>query len=140
MNERIIDLEGVEIIETSQKRLGGRPWALTARCFIRICRLIEKGGSAAEACRAEGVDYSGFRKRVNQYASCRRRLAKAEEVRKSLLREYHIANITQHSKSSVMASMWWLERNYPNEFALRTVVRDTNTSAEPLVCSPGQRT
>jgi hypothetical protein len=30
--------------------------------------------------------------------------------------------------------MWWLERNYPNEFALRTVVRDTRNSAEPLVC------
>jgi hypothetical protein len=80
------------------------------------------------------VTYTIFRTRVGQYASCRRRLAKAEEIRKSLLREYHIANILQHSKRSVIASMWWLERNYPNEFALRTVVRDTNTSAEPLVC------
>jgi len=45
-----------------------------------------------------------------------------------------MANILQHSKRSVIASTWWLERNYPNEFALRTVVRDTNNSAEPLVC------
>jgi hypothetical protein len=45
-----------------------------------------------------------------------------------------MANILQHSKRSVIASTWWLERNYPNEFALRTAVRDTNNSAEPLVC------
>ena len=30
--------------------------------------------------------------------------------------------------------MWWLERNYPNEFALRTVVRDNNNTAERLIC------
>jgi hypothetical protein len=61
-------------------------------------------------------------------------LSQAEEVRKNLLRELHIENITQHSKRSVISRMWWLERNYPNEFALRTVVRDTDHSAEPLIC------
>jgi hypothetical protein len=131
---KIVDLQVIEVVQNGQKRSFGRPLALTARCFIRICRAIEEGTTASDACRLEGVTYQIFRKRVGQYASCRRRLAKAEEIRQHFLREYHIANITQHSRRSVIASMWWLERNYPNEFALRTVVRDTNNSAEPLVC------
>jgi len=46
-------------------------------------------------------------------------------VREHFLREFYIANITHHSLKNVAASMLWLERRYPNEFALRTVVRDT---------------
>ncbi|SRR6266567_962852 len=39
--------------------VGGRPLFLTPRRFIRICRWIEQGESASEACRLELVTYPG---------------------------------------------------------------------------------
>jgi len=103
----------------------GRPLFLDARRFIRICHLIELGESAVESCQREGVTYRLFRMHVQRSLKYARRLKQAEEVREHFLREYHIANISKHSIKNVVASMFWLERRYPNEFALRTVIRDT---------------
>lgn len=118
-----IELEVVRSSEETHR--SGRPLFLDARRFIRICRLIEQGESASEACRRELVTYQIFRKRVGQFPKYQRRLKQAEEVREHFLREFHIANISKHSIKNVAASMFWLERRYPNEFALRTVIRDT---------------
>jgi hypothetical protein len=76
----------------------------------------------SEACRREVVTYRLFRMHVQRSPKYARRLKQAEEVREHFLREFHIANITQHSHKNVAASMFWLERRYPNEFALRTVI------------------
>jgi hypothetical protein len=125
-NRPIIDLQVVR--EPSH---AGRRLFLNARRFIRICHLIQKGAPATGACRAEGVSYQIFRLRVTQNPKYQRRLKQAEEVREHLLREFHIANITRHAAKNVAASMFWLERRYPNEFALRTVVR-TNPEDKEL--------
>jgi hypothetical protein len=127
MEGEIIELSVVRAAPRADRR--GIPLILSARCFIRICRWIEEGRSAVESCRMEGVTYALFRKRVGQYASFRRRLREAEEVREHFLREFHIANITQHSAKTVAASMFWLERKYPNEFSLRSVIREEVNSA-----------
>jgi hypothetical protein len=71
------------------------------------------------------VTYRLFRMHVQRSPKYARRLKQAEEVREHFLREYHITNISQHSIKNVNVSMFWLERRYPNEFALRTVIRDT---------------
>jgi hypothetical protein len=112
----------------------GRPLFLDARRFIRICRLIEHGESASEACRRECVTYRNFRLHVNRSAKYQRRLKQAEQVREHLLREFHIANITRHSVKNVAASMFWLERRYPNEFALKTVSRDSAQTEQQALC------
>jgi hypothetical protein len=101
----------------------GRPLFLTARRFIRICRWIEQGESASESCRLELVTYQGFRQHVKRNPTYQRRLKEAEETREEFLREYHIANIKKHAGRNVLASLWWLERRYPNQFALRNVYR-----------------
>jgi hypothetical protein len=103
--------------------VGGRPLFLTARRFIRICRWIEQGESASEACRLELVHYSRFRRHVKASAKYQRRLKEAEETREEFLREYHIANVRKHAPKNVIASLWWLERRYPQHFALRNFVR-----------------
>ena len=72
--------------------VGGRPLFLTARRFIRICRWIEQGESASEACRLELVTYASFRRHVKLNAKYHRRLKEAEETREEFLREFHIAN------------------------------------------------
>jgi hypothetical protein len=111
--------------ERDKKRphAGGRPLFLDARRFIRICHWIEHGESASEACRLELVSYRHFRWRVVRVSSYQRRLKEAEEIRESVLREFHMANIKQHASKNLLASLWWLERRYPAEFALRNVNR-----------------
>ena len=85
----------LEVVRSDEARgTIGRPLFLHARRFIRICRLIEQGESASEACRRECVTYRNFRLHVNRSAKYQRRLKQAEEVREHFLREFHIANIT----------------------------------------------
>jgi hypothetical protein len=125
-NETVLELEIVRRTGGELPRRG-RPLFLDARRFIRICHLIELGNSAVESCQREGVTYRLFRLHVKRSPKYERRLKLAEEVREHFLREYHIANITKHSIKNVAESMFLLERRYPNEFALRTVIRDMVT-------------
>jgi hypothetical protein len=110
----------------------GRPLFLTARRFIRICRWIEQGESASEACRLELVTYQGFRQHVKRNPKYQRRLKQAEETREEFLREFHIANIRKHAPRNVLASLWWLERRFPNQFALKPVHRSEGSSVQPI--------
>jgi hypothetical protein len=110
----------------------GRPLFLTARRFIRICRLIEQGESASEACRLELVTYRSFRRHVKLNPKYQRRLKQAEEVREEFLLEYHIANVRKHAPRNLLASLWWLERTAPNRFALKTVHRNLNSTEAPI--------
>ncbi len=117
----------VQELELSVVReVGGRPLFLDARRFVRICRHIEQGESISEACRLELVHYTGFRRHVKRNPKYQRRLKQAEETREEFLREFHIANIRKHAPKNVLASLWWLERRYPNQFALRNVVRENS--------------
>jgi hypothetical protein len=118
-----------EVVHASDR---GRPLFLTARRFIRICRLIEKGASASTACKIESVTYAGFRKHVQRNEKYQRRLKEAEETREDFFREFHIANIAKHAQKNLLASLWWLERRFPNEFALRTVNRNINSGDAPI--------
>jgi hypothetical protein len=112
--------------------VGGRPLFLNARRFIKICRWIEQGESISEACRLELVHYTGFRRHVKLNPKYQRRLKQAEETREEFLREFHIANIRKHAPRNVLASLWWLERRYPNQFALRNVIRNEGVSDQPI--------
>jgi hypothetical protein len=112
--------------------VGGRPLFLTARRFIRICRWIEQGESASEACRLELVTYQGFRQHVKRNPKYQRRLKEAEETREEFLREYHIANVRKHAPRNLLASLWWLERRFPQHFALKPVHRSEGSSEQPI--------
>ena len=112
--------------------VGGRPLFLTPRRFIRICRWIEQGESASEACRLELITYQGFRQHVKRNPKYQRRLKEAEETREEFLREYKIANIRKHAPRNVLASLWWLERRWPQNFALKPVHRSEGSSDQPL--------
>jgi hypothetical protein len=112
--------------------VGGRPLFLNARRFIKICRWIEQGESASEACRLELVTYQGFHQHVKRNPTYQRRLKEAEETREEFLREYKIANIRKHAPRNVLASLWWLERRYPNQFALRNVYRSEGSTDQPI--------
>src|SRR5260221_2821872 len=110
----------------------GRPLFLTSRRFIRICRWIQQGESASEACRLELVTYQGFRAHVKRNPKYQRRLKEAEETREDFLREFHIANIRKHAPRNLLASLWWLERRVPGRFALRPVHRVEGSTDQPI--------
>jgi hypothetical protein len=122
----------LEVVRCDERHAGGRPLFLDARRFIRICHHIERGESASEACRHELVTYRNFRLHISRNPKYQQRLKEAEEIREHFLREFHIANITKHAEKNVAASMFWLERRYPAEFALRVVNRQIN-SQEPVL-------
>jgi len=123
-----------EVVRCDEPHAGGRPLFLNARRFIRICRAIERGESASEACRQQLTTYRNFRMHVARNPKYQRRLKQAEEIREHFLREYHIANITRHAAKTVAASMFWLERRYPNEFALKAVNRDSGEVEKQELC------
>jgi hypothetical protein len=118
----------LEVVRT----VSGRPLFLTPRRFIRICRWIEQGESASEACRLELVTYQGFRAHVKRNPKYQRRLKEAEETREEFLREFHIANIRRQAPKNLLASLWWLERRFPNQFALRNVNRTEGSADQPV--------
>ena len=39
----------------------------------------------------------------------------------------------KHAPRNVLASLWWLERRYPSEFALRAVNRDNGANEEKTI-------
>jgi hypothetical protein len=41
-------------------------------------------------------------------------------------------NILEHAPKNLLASLWWCERKFPNEFALRTVNRNLNSTEAPI--------
>lgn len=125
-----LELELVHDSLPQLKRMGRPAW-VDGRRFLKICAWIEQGESISEACRREAVQYRSFRRRVTQVPSFQRRLREAEQVREGFLKEFHIRNVLEHAHRNVLASLWWLERRYPGQFALRNVVRaDPNESKE----------
>jgi len=120
----------LEVVRSEGVR--GRRLFLTARRFIRICHWIEQGESVSEGCRLELVTYRGFRAHVMRNPKYQRRLREAVETREDYLREFHIANIRKHAPRNLLASLWWLERRYPSQFALRTVYRGEGSTDQAV--------
>src|ERR1700687_4369004 len=121
----------VTIVEQPRKR--GRPRKLDVERFLRICGWIQTGKPNHEACAIEDCDYSRFRYHLRLKPRWQKRYEHADKVRDAFLRDFHVANIVKHSSKNVIASLWWLERRYPSEFALRAVSRPgSDTGEKPL--------
>jgi hypothetical protein len=114
-------------------RGGHKEW-LAAVDAVPLESITPGGESASEACRQQLTTYRNFRMHVARNPKYQRRLRQAEEVREHFLREYHIANITKHAVKNVAASVFWLERRYPNEFALKAVNRDSGDMEKQALC------
>jgi hypothetical protein len=111
----------------------GRPLFLTAKRFIRIVHLIEKGESATEACRQQLVTFSLFRAHVTRNPKYQKRLRRAEKVREEFLHEWHMANVRKHAPKTVLASLWWLERTRPDRYAIRQFTRIPEGNGEQSI-------
>jgi hypothetical protein len=101
----------------------GRPKKMTARLFIKICRQIEMGGVETAVCEAEGVQYATMWLHCSRKPNWKQRLEKAREIRKDAWHEMHVQNVMMQAPKNVAASLWFLERAFPEKYALRTVQR-----------------
>jgi hypothetical protein len=62
----------------------------------------------------------------------RAELAEAERVRDEVWRDHALEMVKSAMPKNWVAAMTYLERKYPNEFALRTVNRNLNSTDQPI--------
>jgi hypothetical protein len=122
VKSEVLELQVVRYGEALSHRVG-RPLFLTARRFIGICKLIEQGASTTEACRRALVSYAGFRNHVTRQPLYQKRLKEAELIRDQVWRSDALDAVHSAFTKNWVSAMTFLERRYPNEFALRTVSR-----------------
>jgi hypothetical protein len=132
LSETPVERETKEVQIEVVRDVGGRPLFFTPRRFIRICRHIEEGSTISQACRLELVTYNGFRKHVKRNPSYQRRLKEAEKIHDEVLRDYALEMVKKAMPRNWVAAITFLERKWPNEFALRTVNRNTNSADQAI--------
>jgi hypothetical protein len=120
------------VVVLEDKKKTGRPLRLTDARFRRMLALIREGNTNTAACRIEGIHYVTWRDHIQQKAHWRAEFAEAEKVRDEVWRDHAIEMVRSAMPRNWVAAMTYLERKYPNEFALRTVNRNIN-SAEALI-------
>jgi hypothetical protein len=62
-----------------------------------------------------------------------KRFQQADQIRDEYLRDYHLANVTKHSKEFWAASAWILERRWPQLFALHYTQHRTAEATEQSI-------
>jgi hypothetical protein len=110
----------------------GRPLKLTEARFRRMLDLIREGNTNTAACRIEGISYQLWRVHIQQKPEWRAELAIAEQIRDEVWRDHALEMVKNAMPKNWVAAMTFLERKWPNEFALRTVVRNLNSTEAPV--------
>ena len=114
------------------KKKTGRPLKLTEARFRRMIVLIREGSTNSSACRIEGISYVTWRFHIQQKPAWRAELAEAERIRDEVWRDHALEMVKSAMPKNWVAAMTYLERKYPSEFSLRTVVRNLNSTDSPI--------
>lgn len=122
----------LELVDKPPRRNPWRPTTLTVRAFVKICHHIERGFSIPNACDVEAISYRNFRHRVSRSPRLEKRLKEAEAVRFELRHEQAMATIMLAGEKSWPAHAWWAERNLPELYALKTVIRANDNHEKPI--------
>lgn len=120
------------LVGDDSPRQRGRPLKLTVQKFLKICSWIEQGRTNTNACRLEGVHYTGFATHLRNKPRWRKRYELADAARNAFLQDLHLNNIQRHAKECWAASAWLLERKFPSLFALHFKDRDTESAEQPV--------
>jgi hypothetical protein len=126
------DIRELEVVRLDEKKKTGRPLKLTQARFRRMLALIRDGHTNSAACRIEGVTYSLWRNHIQHKPDWRAKLAEAERIRDEVWRDHALEMVKSAMPKNWQAAMTYLERKYPNEFALRTVNRNLNSADQPI--------
>jgi hypothetical protein len=122
----------LEVVVLEDKKKTGRPLRLTEARFRRMLGLIREGHTNSAACRMEGLHYTTWRDHIQQNPEWRTLVAEAEKVRDEVWRDHALEMVKSAMPRNWVAVMTYLERKYPNEFALRTVNRNLNSTEAPI--------
>lgn len=126
------EVRELEVVQIGEKNKGGRPPKLTEARFARMLQLIREGNTNTAVCRIERIDYSTWRDHIVQKPEWRSRLAEAEKIRDEVWRDHALEMVKSAIPKNWVAAMTYLERKYPNEFALRTLNRNLNSTDQPI--------
>ena len=122
----------LEVVKLDEKKKTGRPLKLTETRFGRMIALIREGYTNSAACRVEGIDYTTWRAHVREKEEWRTQLTEAEKIRDEVWRDHALEMVKTAMPRNWQAAMTYLERKYPNEFALRTVIRSTDSNGKAV--------
>lgn len=126
------EIRELEVVQLDDKKKTGRPLKLTEARFRRMLALIRDGNTNSAACRIEGISYITWRFHIQQKQHWRAEVAEAEKVRDEIWRDHALEMVKSAMPKNWVAAMTYLERKYPNEFALRTVNRNLNSTDQPV--------
>jgi hypothetical protein len=126
------EVRELEVVRLDEKKKTGRPLKLTEVRFRRMLVLIREGHTNNAACRIEGIDYSTWRARVRENQEWLSEVAEAEKIRDEVWRDHALEMVKSAMPKNWQAAMTYLERRFPNEFALRTVIRSGDSSGKAV--------
>jgi hypothetical protein len=126
------EIRELEVVQLEDKKKTGRPLKLTEARFRRMLALIREGNTNTAACRIEGITYTTWRDHIQTKPEWRTLVAEAEKVRDEVWRDHALEMVKSAMPRNWVAAMTYLERKYPNEFALRTVNRNLNSTEAPI--------
>jgi hypothetical protein len=124
----------LEVVRLDDKKRTGRPLKLTDARFRRMLSLICEGHTNTAACRIEGITYTTWREHIQHKPQWRAELGEAEKTRDEVWRDHALEMIKSAMPKNWQAAMTYLERKYPNAWALRSVNRDAGDIAEQPLC------
>jgi hypothetical protein len=122
----------LEVVRVDEKKKTGRPLKLTEARFRRMLALIRDGNTNSAACRIEGITYTTWREHIQHKPHWRAEVGEAEKIRDEVWRDHALEMVKSAMPKNWVAAMTYLERKYPSEFSLRTVVRNLNSTDQPI--------
>ena len=117
---------------STRRKKTGRPLKFTEPRFRRMLTLIREGHTNSAACRIEGIDYTTWRAHVRDNEARRAEVTEAERIRDEVWRDHALEMVKSAMPKNWVAAMTYLERRFPNQFALRTVNRNLNSTDQPI--------
>ncbi|MFH1670394.1 MAG: hypothetical protein ABIA92_02300 [Patescibacteria group bacterium] len=104
-----------------------RPTKYTEDTINGICKWIMGGNSYVDACTMAGISYQTFNEWRHEKSEFSDAIKKAEAKCKAA----RISRILDASEEKWQAAAWWLERRYPDEYALRKIEKNQPVSKAP---------
>ena len=86
-----------------------------------------------ESCKAAGISYDTFRKWYKASRTFQREVLDTEGYSSQKGQEIAIASIFKAMTKDWKSGAWWLERNFPDKYALRINNRQSGDSNNPVV-------
>lgn len=90
----------------------------------KILEGLSNGDGRVRSCKAAGISYDTFLAWMNKKVEFAEAVKKAEVVGEDKIKDLAKRGIIEKFMTQWQAAAWWLERNYPEEFKIRTEITE----------------